>query len=107
MIFIFFSFSVVAYESLRYEPPRIDDDAAASTGNVARKMDFDDRIENAIVHLAVATLAVGERARSFTTTLIHSFVRNGAANLDCPLYIVTEDDSYFRKTLDALNPNGK
>jgi hypothetical protein len=59
------------------------------------------RIAHAMEYVALATLAVGERARSFTTTLIHSYVRNGGVNV--PLYIVTEDESYFESTVDAID----
>ena len=62
------------------------------------------RLDAAIEHLTVATLAVGERARSFTVTLIHSFVRNGQVN--CPLHIVTEDVAYFAPHMASLQESG-
>lgn len=51
------------------------------------------RLDRAVHSVAVVTLAVGPRARSFTTTLIQSYLRN--AQSDCPLYVITDDPAYF------------
>lgn len=57
-------------------------------------------LNRALNAVALITLAVGPRARSFTTTLIQSYQRN--ADTDCPLYVVTDDISYFDDTLTRL-----
>jgi hypothetical protein len=59
------------------------------------------RLENAIHHVALATLAVGPRAKSFADTLIQSYQAN--AQTKCPLYIVTEDIPYFDKVLNDID----
>jgi hypothetical protein len=57
-------------------------------------------LNRALHSVALVTLAVGPRARSFTTTLLQSYQRN--ADTDCPLYIVTEDVAYFDDALASL-----
>lgn len=69
-------------------------------GDVDARPMRNERIESAIGALAFATLAVGERARAFTATLIPSFVRNGG--VECPLVVVTEDSAYFDAVLADL-----
>lgn len=58
------------------------------------------RMDRALHSVAVATLAVGPRARAFTLTLVQSYVRN--AQTDAPLFVVTEDVSYFETELQRL-----
>ncbi len=57
-------------------------------------------LDRALHSVALVTLAVGPRARSFTTTLIQSYIRN--ADTDAPLYIVTEDATYFQAAIEAM-----
>lgn len=57
-------------------------------------------LNRALHSIALVTLAVGPRARSFTTTLVQSYQRN--ADTDCPLYIVTDDIAYFDAALATL-----
>lgn len=58
------------------------------------------RLDRALHSVAVATLAVGPRARAFTLTLLQSYVRN--AQTDAPLYVVTEDARFFERELQRM-----
>lgn len=63
------------------------------------------RLEDSLEHVAIITLAVGPRAKSFAETLIQSYENN--ADTDCPLFLVTEDIAYFDKILSSVNQHTK